>query len=55
MNKPKFITHLLIVLFLTALFAGCAGTKALESTGEYVDDTVITPKLKAEIFNDQSF
>lgn len=52
MNKPKFITHVLIVIFLTALLAGCAGTKARESTGEYVDDTVITTKVKAEIFND---
>lgn len=52
MNKPKFITQVLMVLFLTALLAGCAGTKARESTGEYVDDTVITTKVKAEIFND---
>ena len=31
--------------------AGCAGTHRWESTGEYTDDTVITTKDKAKIFN----
>ena len=28
------------------------GKHARESTGEYVDDSVLTSKVKAEIFND---
>ena len=45
--------------FVTAFFAllratvvGCAGTATKEGTGEYVDDTVITTKVKAAIFNE---
>ena len=33
---------------------GCASTAKTEGTGEYVDDTVITTKVKAAIFNDPS-
>ena len=52
MNKLNFLRQLVIVLFLTALMAGCAGTRTHESTGEYVDDSVITAKVKAEILDD---
>jgi hyperosmotically inducible protein len=31
---------------------GCASTSTQESTGEYVDDSVITTKVKAAIFNE---
>ncbi len=44
-------------LVLTALLAtmlGCAGTSTKEGTGEYVDDTVITAKVKTAIFNEAS-
>lgn len=52
MNKIRFFRPLVIVLFLAAFMAGCAGTQTRESTGEYVDDSVITAKVKAEIIND---
>ena len=52
MNKVIFFRQLVVVLFLTALIAGCAGTRTKESTGEYVDDSVITAKIKAEILDD---
>jgi osmotically-inducible protein OsmY len=32
--------------------AGCASTQKHEGTGEYVDDSVITTKVKAAIFNE---
>jgi osmotically-inducible protein OsmY len=38
------------ILLATAL--GCAGTSTKEGTGEYVDDTVITGKVKTAIFNE---
>jgi osmotically-inducible protein OsmY len=38
-------------LSLTAL-GGCAATRAQESTGQYLDDTVITTRVKAAIFED---
>jgi len=31
---------------------GCGATATKEGTGEYVDDSVITTKVKAAIFND---
>ena len=34
-------------------FLGCASTKTQESTGEYIDDSVITSKVKAEILGDE--
>jgi osmotically-inducible protein OsmY len=37
-----------------AALMGCASTATQEGTGEYVDDTVITTKIKAEIFNEPS-
>jgi osmotically-inducible protein OsmY len=52
MKKVNFFRQLVIVLFLTALIAGCAGTRTQESTGEYVDDSMITAKVKAEILDD---
>ena len=48
----KWATLAGIVLMATAL--GCASTAKQEGTGEYVDDTVITTKVKAAIFNEPS-
>jgi len=33
---------------------GCASTSTQEGTGEYIDDTVITAKVKAAIFDEPS-
>jgi osmotically-inducible protein OsmY len=41
-----------ICAILLASLLGCAGTSTKEGTGEYVDDTVITTKVKAAIFNE---
>src|SRR6185369_5411922 len=43
-------------LFVASLFAvaGCASTATQEGTGEFVDDTVLTTKVKAAIFNEPS-
>jgi osmotically-inducible protein OsmY len=35
-----------------ALLMSCASTSTHESTGQYVDDSMITTKVKAAIFND---
>lgn len=34
------------------LLAACASTSRSAGTGEYIDDTVITTRVKAAIFND---
>jgi osmotically-inducible protein OsmY len=46
----KFASLAGAVLMATAL--GCASTAKHEGTGEYVDDTVITGKVKTAIFNE---
>lgn len=43
---------MLAVAMLLALFVGCASTESSSGTGEYIDDTVITTKVKAAIFNE---
>jgi len=37
---------------ILAVTMGCASTPKQEGTGEYVDDTVLTTKVKAAIFNE---
>lgn len=37
-----------------ALAMGCASTSTTESTGQYVDDSAITAKVKTAIFSDAS-
>ena len=46
------ILRLLICLVLVVSVAGCAGGKRHESTGEYLDDSAITTKVKASILGD---
>lgn len=36
------------------LMAGCAATRTQEGTGEYLDDTVITTKVKAALLGEAS-
>ena len=43
---------LLIAAIMLALATGCAGDAKKESTGEYIDDTAITAKVKAAILDD---
>jgi len=47
-----FSSALIAASLLLAL--GCAGTSTRESTGEYIDDTSITTRVKTAIFNDPS-
>lgn len=53
MKSTKHVMTFVFALFLSTLL-GCAGTATKEGTGEYVDDTVITTKVKAVIFNEPS-
>ena len=53
MKQLKYIsTIVLAVMFATLL--GCASTPKQEGTGEYLDDGVVTTKVKAAIFNEPS-
>jgi len=51
MKQLKYFSAFFMTLAL--LFSlGCASTPTHEGTGEYVDDSVITTKVKAAIFNE---
>jgi BON domain/Domain of unknown function (DUF4398) len=51
MSHVKTLTTLFsTVVLMIAL--GCASTRTHEGTGEYVDDSVITTKVKSAIFNE---
>ena len=41
-----------LCVLLVATTLGCASTRTHEGTGEYVDDTVITTKVKAAILDE---
>jgi len=45
-----FSAFFMALTLMTA--AGCASTPRHEGTGEYVDDSVITAKVKAELLNE---
>jgi osmotically-inducible protein OsmY len=50
----KFNTYLSAAFLAIALVSavGCASTSKQEGTGEYMDDSVITTKVKTAIFNE---
>lgn len=47
----KYFSALFLSIILVS-FLGCASTPQKEGTGEYIDDAVITTKVKAAIFNE---
>jgi len=52
MVKLHHIVKVLVCVGLITAFMGCAATQKHESTGQYIDDSVITTKVKAAIFDE---
>jgi len=50
-NLYRILISLVCVGLITT-FLGCAATQKHESTGQYIDDSVITTKVKAAIFDE---
>ncbi|BDD87862.1 BON domain-containing protein [Desulfofustis limnaeus] len=50
--KRKNLLLTLILTSMLAVIAGCASSPNKEGTGEYIDDTVITTKVKVAIMED---
>ena len=46
MKKRNILIHCLLLLMLIVGFTACASTRTQESAGEYIDDSVITTKVK---------
>lgn len=51
MKQLKNIYFIMAALLFVSM-VGCASTSKTEGTGEYIDDSVITTKVKAAIFNE---
>ncbi len=52
MNQfKKYVSALFLAVTLVSV-VGCASTSKQEGTGEYIDDSVITTKVKTAIFNE---
>ena len=52
MINLRNMAKLLVFLGLFAAPLGCSTSQSHESTGQYVDDSVVTSKVKAAIVND---
>jgi osmotically-inducible protein OsmY len=47
MKNRKLFIRCFVLLMLIATVVACASTPSKESTGEYIDDSVITTKVKS--------
>jgi osmotically-inducible protein OsmY len=52
MKKLNILIRYFTLLLLITAFVACASSRKHESTGQYVDDTVITTKVKSLIATD---
>lgn len=52
MKNLHRITKLLAGIGLITAFLGCEATQKKESTGQYIDDSAITTKVKTGIFDE---
>jgi len=54
MVKRHRILSFLVCIALITAFVGCASTPKKEGTGEYIDDSAITTKVKSAILGDSA-
>ncbi len=52
-KRDRMFKFVICIWFIT-FFLGCAATQKHESTGQYIDDSVITTKVKAAILDEPS-
>lgn len=52
MKIVRDLAAVLMIVFIAGAVVGCAGNKQTDSTGEYVDDTVVSSKVRAQIIGD---
>ncbi len=50
-KRRRFVGYFVLLIFI-AVFVACASTSTRESTGEYVDDSIITTKVKSKLAAD---
>ena len=54
MRQLRYLPPIFLTLLLALLLVGCAGSGERQTVGEYVDDSVITTKVKTALFNEPS-
>jgi len=54
MVKRHRVLSFLVCIALATAFLGCASTPTKEGTGEYIDDSAITTKVKSAILGDSA-
>lgn len=52
MKKKNILVRCLILVMFVAICSACATKPILENTGEFIDDSVITTKIKSQIAGD---
>jgi osmotically-inducible protein OsmY len=53
LQKQSLLRQVVACLLVALTLAACAGTPTRESTGEYLDDTALTTKVKAKLLDDK--
>ena len=53
MSTISKLTQMVAVALMVTLVSACAGSRTQSSTGEYLDDSVITSKVKAKLLEDK--
>jgi hyperosmotically inducible protein len=54
MTKTRRFAAILVLALAAGTMAACNATRTTESTGEYVDDSVISNKIRAQIIGDST-
>ncbi|MSO80281.1 MAG: BON domain-containing protein [Alphaproteobacteria bacterium] len=53
MNTPRFARALVVVALLAGATTACTRSRTSQSTGEYIDDSVISNKVRAQLIGDK--
>ncbi|MDF2784427.1 MAG: hypothetical protein K0S95_962 [Pantoea eucrina] len=54
MKLFKVVAGIFMAAFVALTLSACAPTPTKEGTGGYIDDTVVTTKVKAQLLNDEA-
>ena len=54
LSKPASVLALVGALALCGMASSCAATRTTDSTGQYVDDSAITAKVKSALLRDDA-
>lgn len=54
MTKAKYLTALCGAILATVMLVGCAGSATQESTGNYIDDSAVTARVKSALLTEKS-